>query len=161
MAGLGGVESLGLCIGPLLFLASLAISAIILRLAVACYNKIAGGELSASGVTPPVLGWGMVIAFLHHVVSSVVLVGFVIMAYIVLVSHRPEQQRMAEAIALVVALPILYAVLAVLLAILLPTTLGRALGIAFFYYLIVVVIGLALSFTAAALIIGTGLAARP
>ena len=126
VAAIGGL----LCVFVFALAIGTFIGAVILRVAVALYNKMAGGASSPSSVPEPAFGKAMGITFVTSLVQTVV--GFLI--GLVTGAGAAGGVVVAQLIPFLVSLLIMAAMLYAML----PTTFDRALVVALCYMLVLI-----------------------
>ena len=109
---------------------STGLGAVVLRAAVALYNKMAGGSSSPNGVPELEFGKAMGIALVTHVVT-------IVTAFVVALVTSGEGKN---SIIQLISYPISLLVTAVMVSVTLPTRLGRAALVTLCYMLIGVLI---------------------
>ena len=133
-------ETLGIMVCSLAFALAIGtvIGAVILRAAVALYNKLAGGSISSS-VPEPEFGKAMGITFVSSLIQLVV--GFVLgLAGAAGAAASQADAKTANIVVQLISFPISLLVMAGLLTAMLPTTFPRALLVTLCYMLVVVFI---------------------
>jgi hypothetical protein len=111
------------------------IGAVILRAAIALYNKMAGGASSPSGVPMPAFGKAMWISF--AICFAQIVVGFLIVA---VTSPRATASGTGEnevnVVAELISFPVSLLIMVAILSSKLPTTFGRAILVTLCYMLV-------------------------